>query len=480
MNVYTGSIYIFREWVKKSIRFLKKQIWGGYSRNQEFLILKYSSFLSLFVFYFFQTYGSLKLTNLSSDGRSRYFSAQAQSFLTGDWSVQPTFAQGECLTYTNDCRAYYGIFPSIIRIPLILMTNVELNPLFNLTAYAICILGSYKIITSISEYLSLTLSKASQFLLGLCLITSPVIFLAIRGYMYEEALLWGIALLSLTYWQLILYWSSTRKKHLYLAVILATCTLHSRVIEGVMAFAAIALSLLIQRNILKNFKAVLSLFLGFVSLPVLNFMKFGIFVPSMKFHETYLRVPYLNDLISNCGDLRVTRIPYEVLFYFFPNFHNLFNGFAYSPNKYIFYTPLKDISYSCIEQSEYFSPITITYPLLSLLATLGFFVVIQRYRAEGLIWALIISYACGLVLLFSFVGMTQRYISEFYLLFLFLGTIFLTSLPKVIKGNIRAAFLLFILLGIMQSWQAFWSILNFWTYWLDRPIAFNNLIQFFN
>ena len=469
---------VSKGWTKIG-RFEIKESLNLFNRTKKFLILKIFSLISLFVFYFFQTYGTFKLTNLSNDGRSRYYAAQAQSFLNGVWGIDPAFAGGECLTYTDDCRAYFGIFPSIIRIPIIFFTDLELNPLFVLVAYALCVLGSYKIIVGTLEYLSLNLNKISEFALAICLVASPVLFLSVRGYMYEEALLWGIGLLSLTTWQLINYWNTGIKTSLYLAILLATCTLHSRIIEGVIALSAISITLLFQRNIIKNYRLFFLLLGSFVSLLIVNYLKFRVLVPSMRFHETYLRIPYLNELLSKCGDLKLSRIPYEFLYYFVPNLNNLFGGFAYSPNDYTFRTPLKNFSNDCIEQSEYFSPITVLYPLLSLVGMLGLIVVLKRHRTQSEILGFIVSYALGLFLLLSFVGMTQRYLSEFYILFLFLGTIFLAHLPRLIKNKLLVIILI-IVLGVLQTWQGFWVILNFWSVWLDRPVAFENLIQLVN
>ncbi len=74
------------------------------------------------------SYGTFTFKTLATDGRAFYFSQSMWQILNGHLDVPLAYLAandltkqtGECLIYSNKCYAYYGLTPSILRLPFII------------------------------------------------------------------------------------------------------------------------------------------------------------------------------------------------------------------------------------------------------------------------------------------------------------------------------------------------------------------------
>lgn len=443
--------------------------------NRDFLNRNTVTFaFSFLLFWYLQSYGTFSLRNQSDTGRSQYFFAQAESMLRLEWSVDPRFLEGwngECLQYGGVCTGYYGIFPSLIRLPVAILFDGshQLGSLFLLIAYAVFLFGSLFLLKNLSLLLVKQELSLIPFLgFASCMAFSPVTFLAIRGYMYEEAILWGVGLLILTVSFLIKFKLTESASWIWLAIFSATACLHSRVVEGVSAIVIVA-SVIVFENKDSLSKALLrfgSVSFSGMTLILLNLSKFGVISPSMKFHGGYLSNPDRLDLVQQCGDMNFNRIPHQLILYLFPKFDYWNLNPTYSPGDYKLNFFGIQIYNSCIESTEYFSPINKVFPLVFLLSIMGFFALLINFRQKFL-WIITLGLGLNMLILCSAIGMTQRYLADLFPFFFFLAALGLIHLQFNLKLSISFILVAFIIL--FQATVFYGSTVGFWNLWPDRP-----------
>jgi hypothetical protein len=137
-------------------------------------------------------------------GREHYYTAAAIALLHGRLYVPHTFIGSECFKVHGHCYGYFGITPSLLRLPAVVIAG---NSATNSNAFeaAFYILGFLTIAAAfwwlarqLVEWWAPALrpnrARAVGFLGSVSgLGAAPLIFLVGRPLVYEEAILWGVA-----------------------------------------------------------------------------------------------------------------------------------------------------------------------------------------------------------------------------------------------------------------------------------------------
>jgi hypothetical protein len=167
---------------------------------------------------------------LGLNGEFFYWS-QAKSLIHGQvYAVTPRAWWIECFTIHSKCYGYFGITPSIVRIPAVLLfpnTFVGLVPLFVALAIALAFWAAMDLVRLVlNQYLErnpgVSLSTGVRWLIvtGALLGPGSVLVLLSRGRVYEEAGAWCAAFLALTM-NLVYRWSKNRSNLCLAGVIVA-------------------------------------------------------------------------------------------------------------------------------------------------------------------------------------------------------------------------------------------------------------------
>ena len=434
------------------------------------------SFLS---FWYVLSYGSLALNTIATDGRAFYFAAATQSLVEGRFDVAPDYLAGmggECLNYNGKCLGYFGMTPSLIRIPIYIVgfTISSLgSALFVLLAYGVYLVTLYKIFT-IPKLLVKNNKAIVGMFVGLTFGFSPVFFLAGRTYLYEEATIWSVVFSLLVILMLLRYQQFMKPRYLVLSVIFSFFALHSRVPSGIGCMLAISMFLFYHygKKIVSNslFYLTLSGTLGaFASFFILNNFKFGTFLPDIvNYHGGILANPARTEFYTQNSQFDIQRFPLLFLDYFFPVLNAYPGELVYSPGQYSFQFFGLSLSANSLEQSEYFSPLPNTYPLLFFFGVIGVYLLIRKKDFQNF-W--IIGFFFPVALNCILISATQRYLSDFVPLFVVLGFIAVQNLN--FHGlYLRIAVLLMCCFQVVSSYQI---TISFWNYSKDRPAEFVNL-----
>ncbi len=176
------------------------------------------------------------------DGRSPlslggdfFYWSQADSIIHGQVHVvTPRSWWLECFTIDGMCRGYFGITPSILRVPVYTFFGgtqlVGLNPLFAALALALAFWAALDLLRQLIDRflvsrpdLSATVARKWFVLAAVLLGPGSVLVFLARGRVYEEAITWCAAFLLVTL-NLIYRWSLTKRTGMLVGAI-ATASL---------------------------------------------------------------------------------------------------------------------------------------------------------------------------------------------------------------------------------------------------------------
>jgi hypothetical protein len=153
-------------------------------------------------------------------GSEFFYWSQAESLLHGQvYAVTPRQWWLECFTIAGKCYGYFGVGPSIVRIPAVLLFGnnfVGLVPLFVAIGIGLAFWASMDLVRLVlNRYLernpAVSVSVATRWLIVVGALLGPgsVLVLLARGRVYEEAGVWCAAFLCLTL-NLVYRWSTSR------------------------------------------------------------------------------------------------------------------------------------------------------------------------------------------------------------------------------------------------------------------------------
>lgn len=439
--------------------------------------------VSFFVFFYISSYGYFSLSSKILDGRGQYFAEQTNQLLSGKWQVSPGYLAGgaECFNYHNSCMGYFGLFPSFVRLPTVLIFHRqhEFNYIYILIAYFLYLLFSFKALIVMKREI-LVKSYPLQVLYSIAVGISPMLFLAFRMYMYEEAILWAVAMFSATIYYLLLYSETNRKLFFFIAVICGIFTINSRISEGVGAFSAcLLLFLYVERSQYRK-RIYWAKFISCFSIPlsyfITNYLKFGVAAPSITKLFGYASDPLRLKFVEQCGVFNLGRGFYGFMAYFFPAFHNWPFGFAYSRNRHPSSNTGLLIS-RCMER-EWWSPISVTYPLLFIFALISIYSIIKHQSYSSPVFLILLGTWVAVLPTICFIGFTERYLSDFLVPLLFLCFMYQPT-NQFLKGVERRRLLtIFFLItfGIVQLIDIYILGIRFYQLNLDFPSALFHLI----
>ena len=128
-----------------------------------------------------------------------FFSAQADAMLHGRLWIEDSNLPLECFTRDGHCYGYFGISPSLIRIPLVLVLGVqdsEMTGLFLAVAAGIALWFALDLCRRVILAECPTISgTAAGFMAVAAIVLGPggALVLVSDAYVYQEAILWSVA-----------------------------------------------------------------------------------------------------------------------------------------------------------------------------------------------------------------------------------------------------------------------------------------------
>jgi hypothetical protein len=197
-------------------------------------------FMSLYGFWFAsgRTWNPDAIDKLGLGSEFFYWS-QAKSLVHGQvFTVTPKQWWIECFTIAAKCYGYFGVAPSIVRIPAVLLVGnsfVGLVPLFVALAIGLGFWSAMDLVRQVLDqyrerHPTVSASLAARWLVvaGALLGPGSVLVLLARGRVYEEAGAWCAAFLILTL-NLVYRWSRSRSNScLYGAILTGSMATLSR------------------------------------------------------------------------------------------------------------------------------------------------------------------------------------------------------------------------------------------------------------
>lgn len=433
------------------------------------------------------TFDAALVTNYAP---GRFFVEQANSMLNGHFWVPEGTLPIECFYIDERCTGYFGVFASIIRMPLVLIFGSsipEFSTIFIPLASVIVLWSSLDLCLRILRKQGALNSRTNAwFMLCVALILGPGsnLMLIFDPYIYQESIMWSLAgfLLAINfYWRWVHERRSWQITGMILACAASAASRPTTVLAGLFLSIGIAVALRSDRKSLKRTAYKLGL------LAVLPFLtSFGVLAlkmgsPTLDFSK-YEAMPALQEVANtNGGSLEYSArfIPTTVLSYFRPDSLNFepswpWIRFLYGPPTQ---GPLSGPWYSELRPVTYLPPlkdnsmwlerttsITNTMPLALIATLLSGFTVLKKRQWSNV---LILATACTApVVIFVQFAIAARYLADFYPL-LALGTVFsASSLPRfdharnmskavlisVVSGLLIFSLLTVTMLGNQYSW----------------------------
>lgn len=137
-------------------------------------------------------------------GASEFFRAQADAMLHGRLHVDPADLPGECYLVDGRCYGYYGLTPSLLRIPvfpILAAADSGLTPLFLTAAIVVAHLAAIHLTAQLVALrpaarrhapLVVTVAAIGLGFAGALVVTT-------RPFVYDEAVAWAVAFTLLTF-----------------------------------------------------------------------------------------------------------------------------------------------------------------------------------------------------------------------------------------------------------------------------------------
>lgn len=264
------------------------------SIGREFAYL--SSVLSVFI-------SSIAVTILvaiqGQNGEIReFFGQQARSILSGTFEVEPEALPGECYWFTEKCFGYFGITPSLLRLPLIVLFDHSGDTsIFLIGAIVLGLVASCLILFELSKTLgfwntkNLIDCKRGYLILLIAVVPGNLLFQLTRPAGQWEIIAWSSSL-SLFGIYYILKWNQFASfKYLVFSGIFFTLAANARVTSGLIAFAiGLTCALRIRNTKIRDknrhyFGAVMLAIIPTLTTLLILYLKFQSFFPNLTLHE---------------------------------------------------------------------------------------------------------------------------------------------------------------------------------------------------
>lgn len=179
---------------------------------------------------------------------NHFYSAQASSLLDGHVDVPVAALPGECIMERGKCYGYFGITPSILRLPV-----VAFNPSrglaggFLLFAALLGMISSVLVVNEIwaqaarrwaSDFNHSPWWSSAVFIMSLVAVTLGSIFYQLtQPNVYHEAIAWCVAFTTVGFWLILKWFGTGRIVYLWLAVVSMVFAANARPTAMVTAMA---------------------------------------------------------------------------------------------------------------------------------------------------------------------------------------------------------------------------------------------------
>lgn len=404
---------------------------------------------------------------------SNFFSAQARSILQGHLWVSPSDIPGECFLHNDQCFGYFGIAPSILRIPLIAQVRIDsIQTIFGFTNFMISIaliVGIAASIWLVDYYLNKNFIANGYSNLGFAdkVLYVVAIFMAgpgnlllqiTRPAVYEEAIAWSVAFLLLTFVFVSKFLDSLDYRNLYISTVFMVFAVNSRpTVFFISVMLPIIILLLVfsshsELDKAKAFKALLTMFFAPISTALLVFyLKFRTMFPSLSLNEQVPEAPHWGAIYSVNGsrDLSLRFIPTNFMIYFDPSFStqfsrmqalsSFFRGDFVSPSE----RPIKwiwPISEGHLYAERTIGIFVLSPILLFMILILVFSLVKYGPSFENInlrLSLMMLSSLIGCFVLLASVGSANRYTADFVPWIILLSIMSVNSICRIVRDNKR-------------------------------------------
>jgi hypothetical protein len=182
--------------------------------------------------------------NVDASWSAGFFASQAESMLRGRMDVEASVIIGECFARDSRCYGYFGITPSLVRIPVIgILRYVRsgLTPIFLSAAVILAYWATLQMLQrSIRE--STAAAQAQPVAVGYFIAAAAALgpggslLFVTRPAVYEEAIAWGVSfvLLALDH---VWAWRSGERRSVVPAVIFAMAAANARPTAAIVSAA---------------------------------------------------------------------------------------------------------------------------------------------------------------------------------------------------------------------------------------------------
>lgn len=259
--------------------------------------------------------------------RRSFFTAQADRILDGELSVHSSFLGGECfITEIPDmCQGYFGITPSVIRIPVVFFLN---DPSLQLTLYSWTLALSALLFGSWIWVFNILPARRHTFILWIIIgsFFYSVTFLSARPMIYEEVIFWGLSLSVLSTALAVRAFQTGNKLFLLGATVASIGAINARPTIGSIPFVFLFLLGFFQVLRTKNeffckFQSFsISTFITYAAAALsgpatylwINTVKFDSISPQFERHANLMNDPFQLQYFSDTRFVNIKTIPTKI------------------------------------------------------------------------------------------------------------------------------------------------------------------------
>ncbi len=404
------------------------------------------------IVFFFTTEGTWNALKRHTEGgwTNHFFVAQAQAMIHGQLDVPRDEIRGECLDRDNRCYGYFGITPSVLRLPLFLRERWAQSGLTPLYVGCAVLLGYWaalrllfrslrEVADRVGPRLTLGYAAAGALALG----PGSTLLFVTRPAVYEEAIAWGLAFIMFTLDRVAAWYRTNTRRDLILAVVFGIAAANARP-TGAPACAVLGGVIIALALLERSRRQAVALGLCLMLLPGLTasgvfWAKFRTPMADLRLNEQFRETPWWQDILRRNGNRTFSLIfvPTELVVYLRPDSVSFsrewpFVGFRF-PIEPILWLPPLPPGGAYVNEHEPFTSVTTTMPFaaaVTLLVTIWLGVCAWRRARHdpSPVWGeppptlpdwtmaagALASAAAMVAFVVSTVGIVNRYLGDFY------------------------------------------------------------------
>lgn len=178
-----------------------------------------AAFLMAVPAYYFASARSWRPDGATNWGASRFFNAQMHAILNGRLDVDSNSLPGECFVRGTRCFGYFGLTPSLLRLPVAIVDSRSFTPVYLAAAMVLAcaviadLVGGAVDAAGLSERARWALWALLTAPLATCLLLVP------RPWVYDEAIAWSVAFALLGVRSGVRWLASRRRSEAILGVV---------------------------------------------------------------------------------------------------------------------------------------------------------------------------------------------------------------------------------------------------------------------